>query len=220
MEIIVGRSGNQRLAITDKTVSREHCRLTPSGKDKYTLENLSVNGTYIDDRNIIRTVVTPDTKIRLGNRFCCSIKDLLPLNASDSTPDISAEQFRNLEKIYDDFIQEKIRIQQEASKANFMRSIPGMITGGVFAVTMALGTSPVVNFLRVLTGLVAAVLIAYSATKAYKAQNETPEKIEALNRRFQTDYVCPLCGNFLGFLPFELLKKRNHCTYCKKKWIE
>ena len=101
-----------------------------------------------------------------------------------------------------------------------MRTIPGMITGGVFAITMVLGSSPAVNFLRIITGLGAAILIAYSASKAYKTQNDTPEKIEALNRKFQTDYVCPICGNFLGFLPFEHLKKRNQCSYCKKQWVK
>lgn len=225
MEILVGRSGNQRLTITDKSVSREHCRLTSIGEGKYTLENLSANGTFVDEKNVIKTVVTPETQIRLGSRFCCLVKDLLPLNNPKDKPvhkDTSdmCDKFVSLEKVYESYIQEKIRIQQEASKANFMRTIPGMITGGVFAITMILGSSPAVNFLRIITGIGAAVLIAYSASKAYKAQNDTPEKIETLNRKFQTDYVCPVCGNFLGFLPFELLKKRNQCSYCKKQWVK
>ena len=224
MDILVGRSGNQKLAITDKSVSREHCRLTPLGNGNYTLENLSANGTFINEKDVIKTVVTPETQIRLGTRFVCLVKDLLPSNESDEQPIVnttgSYNPFIGLEKVYENYIQEKIRIQQEASKANFMRTIPGMITGGVFAITMVLGSSPAVNFFRIITGLGAAILIAYSASKAYKAQNDTPEKIEALNRKFQTDYVCPICGNFLGFLPFELLKKRNQCSYCKKQWVK
>lgn len=224
MDILVGRSGNQRLAITDKSVSREHCRLTSIGNGKYTLENLSANGTFVNEKDVIKTVVTSETQIRLGSRFVCLVKDLLPSNESDEQPIVnttgSYNPFIGLEKVYENYIQEKIRIQQEASKANFMRTIPGMITGGVFAITMVLGSSPAVNFFRIITGLGAAILIAYSASKAYKAQNDTPEKIEALNRKFQTDYVCPICGNFLGFLPFELLKKRNQCSYCKKQWVK
>lgn len=225
MDILVGRSGNQRLAITDKSVSREHCRLTSIGDGKYTLENLSANGTFVNEKDVIKTVVTPETQIRLGSQFTCQVKDLLPSNESDEKAvkgNITDpyDQFIDLEKVYESYIQEKIRIQQEASKANFMRTIPGMITGGVFAITMVLGSSPAVNFLRIITGLGAAILIAYSASKAYKTQNDTPEKIENLNSRFQTEYVCPICGNFLGFLPFELLKKRNRCSYCKKQWIK
>lgn len=224
MDILVGRSGNQKLAITDKSVSREHCRLTLMENGNYTLENLSANGTFVNEKDVIKTVVTPETQIRLGTRFVCLVKDLLPSNESDEQPKVnttdSYDLFIGLEKVYENYIQEKIRIQQEASKANFMRTIPGMITGGVFAITMVLGSSPAVNFFRIITGLGAAILIAYSASKAYKAQNDTPEKIEALNRKFQTDYVCPICGNFLGFLPFELLKKRNQCSYCKKQWVK
>lgn len=224
MDILVGRSGNQKLTITDKSVSREHCRLTLMENGNYTLENLSANGTFVNEKDVIKTVVTPETQIRLGTRFVCLVKDLLPSNESDEQPKVnttdSYDLFIGLEKVYENYIQEKIRIQQEASKANFMRTIPGMITGGVFAITMVLGSSPAVNFFRIITGLGAAILIAYSASKAYKAQNDTPEKIEALNRKFQTDYVCPICGNFLGFLPFELLKKRNQCSYCKKQWVK
>lgn len=224
MKILVGRSGNQRIAITDKSVSREHCRLTPVGDGRYTLENLSPNGTFVNGKNIIKTIVTPDTQIRLGSKFCCLVRNLLPLNDPDkqhvkvNTPDKS-DQFIDLKKVYESYIQEKINIQQEAAKANFMRTVPGMITGGMFAITMALGSSPAVNVLRIITGLGAAGLIAYSSSKAYKTQNGTPEKIEALNRKFQTEYVCPICGNFLGFLPFELLMKKNQCSYCKKQWL-
>ena len=79
MDVLVGRSGNQRLPITDKTVSREHCRLTPHGDGRYVLENISANGTFVEGKNVVRTVVTPDTRIRLGNHFHCLVGDLLPL---------------------------------------------------------------------------------------------------------------------------------------------
>lgn len=221
----MGRTGNQRLPITDKSVSREHCRLTYIGEGKYTLENLSANGTFVNEKDVIKTVVSPETQIRLGRRFVCLVKDLLQSNESkEELININNTDLYNrfiaLDKIYESYIQEKIQIQQETSRANFMRTIPGMITGGVFAITMVLGSNPAVNFLRIITGLGAAILIAYSASKAYKNQNDTPQKIEALNRKFQTDYVCPICGNFLGFLPFEHLKKRNQCSYCKKKWVK
>ena len=30
--------------------------------------------------------------------------------------------------------------------------------------------------------------------------------------------VCPKCGNFLGFTPYENLKNKSTCNYCKCKW--
>lgn len=40
MEIIIGRKGQQHIAITDLSVSREHCKLTSNSDGTYTLENL------------------------------------------------------------------------------------------------------------------------------------------------------------------------------------
>ena len=115
MDILVGRSGNQKLAITDKSVSREHCRLTLMENGNYTLENLSANGTFVNEKDVIKTVVTPETQIRLGTRFVCLVKDLLPSNESDEQPKVnttdSYDLFIGLEKVYENYIQEKIRIQ-------------------------------------------------------------------------------------------------------------
>ena len=53
MEIIVGRKGTQRTSITDVSVSREHCKLSLNVNGTYTLENLSINGTFVDDVNVV-----------------------------------------------------------------------------------------------------------------------------------------------------------------------
>ena len=86
MEILVGRKGTQRTPITDTTVSREHCKLTSNADGTYTLENISVNGTFVNDTSIIRTVVTPDTIVRLGATFTISVRDLLPLQVAAPKP--------------------------------------------------------------------------------------------------------------------------------------
>ena len=78
MELIVGRKGQQRTPITDPSVSREHCRLTSNPDGTFTLENLSANGTYVDGKSIIRTVVTADTQITLGTGYTVRVGDLLP----------------------------------------------------------------------------------------------------------------------------------------------
>ena len=46
-----------------------------------------------------------------------------------------------------------------------------------------------------------------------------PEEMEKLNQQFQIDYVCPKCKQFLGFMPFEGLRNRGHCSACKSKWV-
>lgn len=89
MEIIVGRKGTQRALITDITVSREHCKLTSNGDGTYILENISTNGTFVNGTSVIRTVVTPETTLRLGTNFTITVRDLLPLPAS--TPKTSQQ---------------------------------------------------------------------------------------------------------------------------------
>ncbi len=45
-------------------------------------------------------------------------------------------------------------------------------------------------------------------------------KIMELDEIFKTKYVCPKCFKFLGAEPYENLKKRGFCFYCKTKWIK
>ena len=92
MEIIIGRKGTQRTPITDTTVSREHCKLTINADGTYTLENLSINGTFVNGNSIIRTVVTPDTILRLGANFSIAVRDLLPLQAANIKPRQAQQQ--------------------------------------------------------------------------------------------------------------------------------
>ena len=92
MEIIIGRKGTQRTPITDTTVSREHCKLTINADGTYTLENLSINGTFVNGNSIIRTVVTPDTILRLGANFSIAVRDLLPLQSANIKPRQAQQQ--------------------------------------------------------------------------------------------------------------------------------
>jgi pSer/pThr/pTyr-binding forkhead associated (FHA) protein len=115
MEIIVGRKGQQRAAITDLSVSREHCKLTSNADGTYLLENLSANGTYVDGRSVVRSVVTADTVIQLGATFKIIVKDLLPVTQQKTNPAVSQTppvdprqkeyelKFRQLKNVYDKY---------------------------------------------------------------------------------------------------------------------
>ena len=132
MEIIVGRKGQQHTPITDLSVSREHCKLTLHTDGTYILENLSINGTFVDGKNIIRSVVTKDTLIRLGSSFTVSVKELLPnikqITSQQDMTDIKQQeyetQFRKLKAIYDQYSVDKLSIQKETGMNNFYRMLP------------------------------------------------------------------------------------------------
>ena len=227
MEIIVGRKGQQHTAITDLSVSREHCKLTSNSDGTYTLENLSANGTYVDGRSIVRSVVTADTIIQLGATFKITVKELLPVaikqtksaepqqNTVDPHQQEYEVKFRKLKKVYDKYTADKIALQKEAGMNNFYRMLPmtllSLVGLGAAAIPSLGNIAPVI-------GIVGVGLLIFSLVKSYNGSKDNPEKMEALNKQFMIDYVCPKCGNFLGYIPFEALENKSVCSFCKCKW--
>lgn len=232
MEIIVGRKGQQRTPITDLTVSREHCKLTSNPDGTYIIENLSSNGTFVDGRSIIRSIVTKDSVIQLGTTFRISVGDLLPIAkqvphspvpstpvSNKSTVDPKQleyeEKFRKLKDVYDKYTADKIAIQKEAGMNNFYRMLPmtllSLVGLGATAIPDLRSVAPFI-------GAVGVGMLIFSIVKSYNGSKDNPEKMEALNKQFMIDYVCPKCGNFLGYTPFEALANKSVCNYCKCKW--
>ncbi len=229
MEMIIGRKGQQKIAITDVTVSREHCKLTSNADGTYTLENLSANGTFVEGKSIVRTVVTPDTIIQLGNSYTVRISDLigkeempkpaLPKNNNVEDGHRCKAQFQHLKAVYDKYYETKIAMQREANLKNFYRSLPTAITTILFALSMFVGDSSFLVQARPFIGIAMMLFIGITTVSVYNGQKEMPEKMEALNKQFMIDYVCPKCGNFLGFIPFEVLVNKKMCGYCKCQWV-
>lgn len=237
MEIIIGRKGTQRTPITDTTVSREHCKLTINADGTYTLENLSINGTFVNGNSIIRTVVTPDTILRLGANFSIAVRDLLPLQSANIKPRQAQQQnplqqfakpavdpnqeryemeFRKLKSVYEKYTEDKLAIQKEAGMTNFYRMLPMTLMA---IVSLGAACIPGLGALSPVIAVVGLGLLVFSLFKSYNGNRDNPEKLEALNKQFMIDYVCPKCGNFLGFIPYENLENKSTCNFCKCKWV-
>lgn len=237
MEIIIGRKGTQRTPITDTTVSREHCKLTINADGTYTLENLSINGTFVNGNSIIRTVVTPDTILRLGANFSIAVRDLLPLQAANIKPRQAQQQnplqqfakpavdpnqeryemeFRKLKSVYEKYTADKLAIQKEAGMTNFYRMLPMTLMA---IVSLGAACIPGLGALSPVIAVVGLGLLVFSLFKSYNGNRDNPEKLEALNKQFMINYVCPKCGNFLGFIPYENLENKSTCNFCKCKWV-
>ena len=237
MEIIIGRKGTQRTPITDTTVSREHCKLTINADGTYTLENLSINGTFVNGNSIIRTVVTPDTILRLGANFSIAVRDLLPLQAANIKPRQAQQQnplqqfakpavdpnqeryemeFRKLKSVYEKYTADKLEIQKEAGMTHFYRMLPMTLMA---IVSLGAACIPGLGALSPVIAVVGLGLLVFSLFKSYNGNRDNPEKLEALNKQFMINYVCPKCGNFLGFIPYENLENKSTCNFCKCKWV-
>lgn len=231
MEIVVGRKGQQKSPITDMTVSREHCKLIENSDGTFTLENLSINGTFVDGKNTIRTIVTADTVITLGANYSILVKDLWPfplhkasmLGSSNKTTyseeELYKQEFQQLHQVYERYAEGKIVIQKKAVLKNFYRSLPSVIMTIFFAVSLCGGETSVLAQIRSWVGVVMIFFIGLTTFQVYKEQKKLPVKMEALNKQFMIDYVCPKCGSFLGFVPFETLRNKKQCSFCKCKWI-
>lgn len=237
MEIIIGRKGTQRTPITDTTVSREHCKLTINADGTYILENLSINGTFVNGNSIIRTVVTPDTILRLGANFSIAVRDLLPLQSANIKPRQAQQQnplqqfakpavdpnqeryemeFRKLKSVYEKYTADKLAIQKEAGMTNFYRMLPMTLMA---IVSLGAACIPGLGAIAPVIAVVGLGLLVFSLFKSYNGNRDNPEKLETLNKQFMIDYVCPKCGNFLGFIPYENLENKSTCNFCKCKWV-
>lgn len=241
MEVLIGKEGNQPFKITDPYVSRKHAILRTLPDGNYQLEDLgSTGGTYILDNNnnkirqIVKATVTPETKVLLGTQYILEINSLLSYfhkkekeeqeKKREEQKKLKEEKelianFAKLQNVYENYITEKINLQKSVAVKNFYRSLPTVISTLLFGLTMVLGENTFIASVRPFIGLLMVVFIGITTLQVYKGQKEQPEKMEQINKQFMIDYVCPKCGSFLGFIPFESLVKKKQCPSCKCKWI-
>ena len=84
---IVGRYGRQRDVIQDKTVSRQHCRVSLLDDGMVEIENLSQsNGTVINGKKIEKIKTSMDSELKMGN-YITKVRDLFPPRKTPTEPD-------------------------------------------------------------------------------------------------------------------------------------
>lgn len=84
---IVGRYGRQRDEILDKTVSRQHCRVSLLDDGMVEIENLSQsNGTAINGEKIDKIRTSMDADLKMGN-YIIKVRDLFPPRKNPTGPD-------------------------------------------------------------------------------------------------------------------------------------
>lgn len=217
MEIIVGKQGNQKITITDSTVSRKHCKLTEQSDGTFVLEDLgSTNGTYVNGQRIIKTIVSRSQTITLGT-LDVTIDSLVgpkPKPEKDYT-----QEFKKLKSVYDNYHNELLRLEKSERLKNFYRSLPPTISTAVFALTLLLDGNSAFA-IRAIMGVISVVFIIWATAGAFKSNQKTPEERQKLHKQFQIDYVCPKCKRFLGDVPYENLKNMGAHDICKCVWVK
>lgn len=237
MEVIVGRKGNQPFVITNKSVSSQHVKLVLLDNGKVLAEDLSsTNGTFVNGIRIAKKVIDMNTVVQLGTEYTFKVCDAIsvPCNVNQPTSTTNVRQnikqeniqeidqeiirkFALLEDIWTKYQDEKITLQKGAASKNFLRMLPMALLGGIGYLISCIPELSGIRIPITLIGLGIGGIITFIA---YKSSTSLPEEMEKLNQKFQIDYVCPKCKQFLGFIPFEGLKNRGQCLACKTKWTK
>lgn len=217
MEIIIGKQGTQRLPITEPTVSRRHCRVTPNGDGTYTIENLSQNGTKVDGVDIIRTTVRPNSRIQLGPRFSATLAELIGTVGTPDLPKNEPKTFNisHLRRVWTDFNQGNIEMAKKQQKVNLVRTGFGIFTMCATPTIFLLGP---VGYLFTGIGILGNI---YSFVGMKNA--ESIEDRQLRQDAFDEAWICPNpdCGRTLPAKNYKLLLHNyQSCPYCKCKYVE
>jgi len=215
MNITIGRAEDNIFVIKDPEVSRYHAVLTRGDAGELILQDFSTtNGTFVNNKQILKKKVTSADDVTFGTSYTINIAELL-----HSLNDYS-DDFLRLNKVYETYIREKIRIQSKNQfKTRIFQTMPFALIG-IFGILMTIfgGKSNLLLIPSIILAIAAPVADIYlGARQAAKI----PALMQNLANRFKIDYVCPKCGAFLGEIPWESLHNKKNCPVpsCKAKWV-
>ena len=214
-ELVIGKAKDNDFIANDPHVSRHHARLIREDGGNLLLEDTgSTNGTFVNGAQIVKKRVTPTDHIRLGDSYVLNLSEVLKYNNDYS------DEFAVLKKVYDDYIQAKVKIQSSNQfKTRLFQSLPFALPGIVGVVIGFLGKgSPELFGISLLITICAPTVGIYLGAKQ---SAKIPQQLQDIANQFKIDYVCPKCGTFLGEIPWESLKNRKQCpvSSCKAKWV-
>lgn len=232
MEIIIGRDSNSnKLALlvdgkrgVDSSVILPLCvsRLKPEEnlghccisirKDNIRIINMNPqNVTYVDGEEIVDSVkIDIHSIIELGvDQYRINIKKLL--KKIGYVPPVSIKHLKRIWEKYDRAI---LKLQVEQQKAANQQKLQGLISqASVLCVIIpsVIPSIPIPGIVRVILVIGAMALGIYFYIKGTKTEESFVVKKREIDERFKDDYVCPKCGYFFGFTPYENLTYKKNC---------
>ena len=229
-ELIIGRESgveNPRLAVTlngqtiyvgepgsvPKNVSRKHCKITLDN-DKISIEDLTDNNfTYINGADCRKkSNISLQDNVELGpSRYHVDLDAILKIASSKQ-----AFSIKHLQAVYDEYQQQKLDMQVRQGKLNALSALPGVLS------MTSIGVAVFINEARIIMIALAAVFALAFAIIRYINASKVPLKSKEIEDSFREKYVCPnpACKHFLGFTPYNELKKNRSCPYCRSKFTE
>lgn len=234
MEIIIGREEKAtaprlRLSVdkkekflatkthVPKTVSREHCLLSVNG-DEIVIQNMKVglNPVYVNGQEIERKRVKKGDKIQLGpDMYTVDVASILSALSSN---DDGAVSIAHLEKVYNDYYETIVTMQERDKKNNAVSRIISLLLLGVGFFSSIIKIPGNVFYINIAkaTIFILAIIMAIIGFR----DTSNPRKLQELKDKFLDAYVCPKCGKSFGNLRYKDLAKYVACPNpsCKVKF--
>lgn len=190
----IGRAAENDVVIAQAEVSNFHAEVRQISANTWLLEDRSTNGTEVDGLRVQRTLLTPESRVVLSQRYPLDLSVLFPPPppARPPTPAEHRAAFQRLSGVfqtYDDT--RRALLRNDAARQ-------GVIRGGC-------GLIPVIG------GAIGQILASRYIN--------TSEKLYALENELKLNYVCPQCKTYLGNVPFQALVNQRQCARCKLDWV-
>lgn len=224
MDILIGKHGNQPFKLTESSISREHAILHVDPNGRITLrDNNSTNGTWIlaKDGSFKRitgeVVVGPETFIRLGAQYTCTVKEFL------KKPEEPPVDISNLRTLYETYNSNRMALEAKQSNVMMWRMMSMSLGGVVGFIIMALipdefvGNKAVEIGVKILS-VVLPVVVSYFIVSIMN--KNIIRKRDANERFFKQNYCCPKCHYHFGAMVYHNILATGKCpnNSCKCKF--
>lgn len=233
-EVLIGTSVPNTLSnlVVSKsdypTVSGNHAKVSRGNDGKLYIEDLhSTNGTYINNRRVLRSPISSNSHIRLGSNYILPLNLIIPkLPITDDEFNRRMNQLRSVWENHQESVRELNLCKQ---KVGSRRMLPTM-TVGLFASILALPN--VLNstgMMEVPSGLIKTLTIIgaigsliggsgyfFMGNIITNKMREIDEELAAENERFQLEYECPACHRFLGNTSWGVISSKGECPCCHR----
>lgn len=225
MDVLVGKQGNQPFPLTDSTISRQHAIVhVDAGTGQIRLrDNNSTNGTWIlaNDGSFRRiageVLVRPETTIRLGANFICTIKKIIEKPAPPAV-DIS-----HLRDYYDEYMENKLAIESKSANISMIRLLSMSIGSALGLLAMTLLPADFIGdetMGKIFTAVATLVVLVLAWFIVSSMNNKLIRKKKENEEEFKRYYCCPKCGFHFGQKVYTNLIAEGRCpnNNCKAKF--
>lgn len=202
----------------DKTA---HCSLIIGTSGKMKLINLNPhNVTYVDGEEIETKTIDENSIIELGSeQYRISLKRILKAIGYERPYSI-----KHLKRIWERYDRDLLHLQLEQQKKQNQQRLQGILSQlSMLCVVIpsVIPSIPIPVFLRVVLIVAALGMGVYFYLKGNKVEQSFIIKKRELDDDFKENYVCPKCGRFLGFQPFDIICMQKNCSNpsCKCRYI-